>query len=243
MSDVTRSHGHDGSAPDEWRRTWWGHAWWVWCLVLIALGVACTLSRWGASMLIGLIVTATLCVTLVAAVVGQDQARNGVSRNLKTAMTVGLAVTAVPGLVAVLGVVGLILLLLTAGTAPVLTAWAMKQWKVAMGSADARQPDPSTTHRQESYLHRGGDVERIPAPQELEMLEDAELCLAWRRSFLLLERSTCVIELMSIVKQRQEYLDELQRRSPQGIAAWLDAGARASSNPLPYLSATPHRPE
>ena len=35
------------------------------------------------------------------------------------------------------------------------------------------------------------------------------------------------------------YLDELERRSSRGFAAWLTAGPEAAEDPLPYL--TGHR--
>jgi hypothetical protein len=243
VSEVARSHGGDGPTPEEWRRTFWGHAWLLWCQMLIALGLVCTLSHWDLLLLIGLTVTATVCAAVVAAVVGQDQGLIRGRRILKNALSTGLAVTAAAGLAAVLGVVGLLLVLVTGGTAPAFAAGVVRRWKAGKGISDARRPDVVTTSLQQPDRHRGGEAERIPQPQNLDMLDDAALCLAWRRSFLLLNSSTSVIERLSIVKRRQEYLDELQRRSPQGLAAWLDAGARASSNPLPYLTGAPHRPE
>jgi hypothetical protein len=72
--------------------------------------------------------------------------------------------------------------------------------------------------------------------RDLSSLDNDALCLAWRRSFLLLEAAHSAVDRLSIVEQRQKYLDELHRRSPQGLAAWLASGARASGNPLPYVS-------
>ncbi len=73
-----------------------------------------------------------------------------------------------------------------------------------------------------------------PMP-DLSRLDDEALCLVWRRSFLRLETARSAAERLAVVEQRQKYLDELQRRSPEGLAAWLAAGARASGNPLPYV--------
>jgi hypothetical protein len=70
---------------------------------------------------------------------------------------------------------------------------------------------------------------------ELRNLDDEALCLAWRRSFLLLDGARSAAERLAVVEQRQQYLDELHRRSPKGLAAWLASGARASGNPLPYV--------
>jgi hypothetical protein len=75
----------------------------------------------------------------------------------------------------------------------------------------------------------------VEFPSDLESLDDEALCQAWRRSFLLLQAAATANGHMSIVRQRERFLDELSRRSPQGFAAWLTSGARAAGNPLPYL--------
>ncbi|MEV0291454.1 hypothetical protein AB0H36_45640 [Kribbella sp. NPDC050820] len=71
-----------------------------------------------------------------------------------------------------------------------------------------------------------------PAPADLS---DEELSLAWRASFPALQRATSPAQRLRIVAERQEYLDELERRSPRGLAAWLASGARAAGDPRPYL--------
>ena len=73
----------------------------------------------------------------------------------------------------------------------------------------------------------------------LGALDDAELCLAWRRSFVLLNEAASPEEKLVVVTLRERYLEELQRRSPSGVSRWLDSGARASGNPLPYLEGRP----
>jgi hypothetical protein len=85
------------------------------------------------------------------------------------------------------------------------------------------------------------DLERrVPALVAiLGALDDAELCLAWRRSFVLLNEAASPREKMVVVSLRQRYLDELQRRSPSGVSRWLESGARASGNPLPFLDDRP----
>ena len=84
-------------------------------------------------------------------------------------------------------------------------------------------------------------VRRPDVPEELTALDDDELCLAWRRSFVMLNAAGSPCERLLLVKQRQRYLDELERRSPDGLASWLTSGARAPGNPLPHLRAHPRR--
>lgn len=72
----------------------------------------------------------------------------------------------------------------------------------------------------------------------LRELDDEELCLAWRRSFVQLQQATSASVRMLRVQQRQLILDELERRNPDGLAAWLASGCRAAGNPLPFLART-----
>jgi hypothetical protein len=45
-----------------------------------------------------------------------------------------------------------------------------------------------------------------------------------------------LVTRQQIILARQECLDELERRNRPGIARWLASGARAGSDPRPYLS-------
>jgi hypothetical protein len=63
-----------------------------------------------------------------------------------------------------------------------------------------------------------------------------ELCVAWRRSYLELLRAVDEPTRQRVVLQRQEYLDELERRDSLGFARWLDSGARAGSDPRRFLT-------
>jgi hypothetical protein len=59
----------------------------------------------------------------------------------------------------------------------------------------------------------------------------------------LLEGAATAGERLAVVEQRQRYLDELYRRSPDGLAAWFASGARASGDPLPYVDESRRRIE
>ena len=81
------------------------------------------------------------------------------------------------------------------------------------------------------------------AAAELARLDDEALCLEWRRSFFRLEAASTASARLAVVQERQGYLDELHRRSPDGLAAWFASGARASGDPLPYVDETRRRIE
>jgi hypothetical protein len=69
----------------------------------------------------------------------------------------------------------------------------------------------------------------------LRALSNAELCLAWRRSYCSLVGTTSLRLRAVVVTSRQEYLDEMERRDARALTAWLAAGARAASGPERYL--------
>jgi hypothetical protein len=135
------------------------------------------------------------------------------------------------GLIAVAKIAGVLVVVILAVTTPALTSLYQARRK-AKGDRPVVRPEPTTPYESVTSLADGSAA--APAP-ELSSLGDEALCLAWRRSFRLLETATSAAERLTVVKKRQQYLDELQRRSPEGLAAWLASGARASGNPLPYV--------
>jgi hypothetical protein len=68
-------------------------------------------------------------------------------------------------------------------------------------------------------------------------LTTGALCLAWRRSYVKLQQSTDEPTRQRVVRLREQYLDELERRDRAGFARWLGSGARAGSDPQRYLTA------
>lgn len=66
---------------------------------------------------------------------------------------------------------------------------------------------------------------------------DEELCRAWCASYRSLERTPSPQKRIRIVEERGRHLDELERRHPAAITAWLMSGATAAGDPLPYLDA------
>ncbi|MBF4476523.1 hypothetical protein [Rhodococcus rhodochrous] len=71
-------------------------------------------------------------------------------------------------------------------------------------------------------------------------MSDEALCLGWRTSFVALQRTSSVTGKLRLAWMRQLYLDEMERRHPQGFANWFDSGARAGSDPSKFL--TPRQP-
>jgi len=69
-------------------------------------------------------------------------------------------------------------------------------------------------------------------------LTDEQLCQLWRASYVALLHSSSD-RMSTTVLERENYLDEFERRNRSGFAAWLASGPLASASPLPYLVGVP----
>jgi hypothetical protein len=75
----------------------------------------------------------------------------------------------------------------------------------------------------------------LPAyPTEPADLPDEQLFQAWQLSYVLLQHARTTRDRIALVTARQRYLDELERRNPDGFKLWMANGARAASNPGRY---------
>ncbi|MFI7068407.1 hypothetical protein ACIBL3_45990 [Kribbella sp. NPDC050124] len=80
-----------------------------------------------------------------------------------------------------------------------------------------------------------------PSESGVEAMTGPELCMAWRRSFVELQRAESAEAMAGIADLRREILDELERRNPLGFDHWMASGARAPSDPSRYLLAPSKR--
>lgn len=67
-------------------------------------------------------------------------------------------------------------------------------------------------------------------------LSDHDLCLAWESSSRALRGCTTPSARLEVVRVRQACLDELERRQPEAVRAWVLAGADPDSSPARYLT-------
>ncbi|MEU4291647.1 hypothetical protein AB0E63_25750 [Kribbella sp. NPDC026596] len=72
-----------------------------------------------------------------------------------------------------------------------------------------------------------------------DALSDKALCLAWRASFSALQRASSPTQRLRIVDERRAYLDEIERRTANGMAAWLASGPRAAGDPSRFVLGDP----
>lgn len=132
----------------------------------------------------------------------------------------------VTGLVLVLGTAsGVVILSLVLVSAP----WVWRRMRRVVGRTPARA---------ERLDARRAEPDRpvlVPV-LAVEALSTSELCLAWRRSYLVLIESPPGQAHDAVVGLRRDLLDELQRRDHAGFGRWIDTGARAASDPGRYLN-------
>lgn len=230
MSETTRSSGAGGPDPGTPR----GRSQTVrtYCVYLATTaGLFCAIASWGlGGIVLSVVILATATAILASSVWGAD-GRSAVPGIIRVSLGTGLITPAAVGLIAIFKFAGVLMVLVLAATTPRLVS-LVKARRQAQGDHRVTPPEPATPRGPATSLAGGPAAD--PA-RELGSLGDAALCWAWRRSFRLLEAATSAAERLSVVEQRQQYLDELTRRSPEGVAAWLASGARASGNPLPYL--------
>lgn len=145
------------------------------------------------------------------------------------AVAVCLAVT---GMVTVLGAAsGPVILFLLLASAP--CVWRDRARLLRWISGTGQEPD----RRRSAPDRHANTPELVPVSPVLDTLSTPELCLAWRRSYLMLLDAPAHTTRHDIVTLRQCLLDELERRDRAGFRRWLDNGARAGSDPGRYLSA------
>ncbi|MET9270645.1 hypothetical protein [Kribbella sp. NPDC003557] len=229
MSEPTRSPG----AGRHNRGRSGGSGVWSWSVALAtAIGLICAIISWGLSSVVLSVIVLTSVAAVIAASAWAEDGRRAVPRILRAGFGAGLAAPAAVGLIAVLKLAGVLLVLALVVTTPAVSSFLRARRDAKGGTPDARSA-PSTGLVPVTSFVGGPAVDPVV---ELDSLDDEALCLAWRRSFRRLEAAVTMAERLAVVAQRQRYLDELDRRSPDGVAAWLAAGARASGNPLPYVA-------
>lgn len=64
----------------------------------------------------------------------------------------------------------------------------------------------------------------------------AQLCYAWGASYGLLQRAESPGVRLRIIAARQEFLDELERRDPDGFNTWLASAASTAGSPEQFIA-------
>lgn len=186
-------------------------AWRAVCGVIGGLGIALALIVVPLDLLIPFVLL-TIVVGLTAAV-GHASTGTDDQQERRTSKQAGvlaalpfLGLLAFAGLAFALGAVVLLLALALVATSPPVVRWY-------------------------------GDSPNWPQPEELgdSATSTAELCRQWQDSFEDLHQATTPAAQLRIVTARQRCLDELERRDPDGLNAWLSSSASAAGDPSRFL--------
>ncbi|MER7246929.1 hypothetical protein [Kribbella sp. NPDC000426] len=173
--------------------------------VMVAAGLALPVEILGLAFLLAL-AAGVLAATFY---VGSDDDR-GRWRQSQVVITAAAAtgvITLVPGLTVVLGSSVLWLTVLIAAGSPPVVDWCRGQLHLGTATVRANVPERST----------------------------ADLCREWRDSYDALRQAKTDRQRLRIVLERQHCLDELGRRDPEGLQAWLASSASAAGDPSRFL--------
>lgn len=229
-----------GSVSREQGMTAYRWSWTFACALAVASGLAVTLT-WPTGSTVALYLvcafllgTARIHLNLSRIDDSAPDPVRSVMRGVAASAGVGgLAMVALLGLSTVIGTWLLLVCLLLAGSSPGVLRWCRRN-VVPAGVAGDHRPGPDDLP---PVRQRSAAVEC-----EVRGLTDTALCQAWRSSFLQLRAATSPTLRAEIVATRQAYLDELARRNPAGVTAWMCSGTPAPEDASPVLSSSSPRP-
>jgi hypothetical protein len=170
------------------------------------------------------LVALTICVGLVSGLIGlsifliredEGEPQQHLPRRVVTVGCLGgVVAVAITGLQVVIGAVALALAAIFAAGSPTVVGSYLRRHR------------PATIHTSRS---------RAAGEPELAAFSNAELCRAWLNSFDALRVAATPSIRLQIVQARQAYLDELERRDPDGLRAWLESNASPAGNPARFV--------
>jgi hypothetical protein len=137
------------------------------------------------------------------------------------------------GLAVVLGAAVLVVAAALFGTAPATTratTRACARWLRAAWASPTGQLEVAGS----CLAYTGLGLVPIQTSNDLCLLTDEQLCEAWRSSTSTL-RVGLPHRLRRTVERRQWYLDEFERRNPEGLRMWLASTDAIACDPLRYL--------
>jgi hypothetical protein len=219
--------------------------WLVFCGVVGLLGAVVAFT-WSLANVIMLVVMAALMGSVVAMIVLADP--NGPSRSPRERRGI-IAVTTALSAVGTLSFIGLgtllgaatalLLMIVVAALSPYAIRRGVR-WLTEHGhlaGASPAQLDPANW----SATLAAAPIAAIRPEEQAkpsvapDALSDEALCLAWRASFSALQKAGSPTERLRIVDERRAYLDEIERRTTHGLAAWLASGPRAAGDPTRFV--------
>jgi hypothetical protein len=200
------------------------------CGAAVGLFLAVGLLTTSVGAIVGWIFLAAITATLAAMAVSSPSAKYAKSLNVtpgQAGLITGLGTFAgcltLSGMVVIFGSASLPVLLLIA--AAMVSVWSWRRLS-RRGPAEkiADEPPPALPAELQECVDGLGDF------------ATDVLCAAWRKSYVLLQRTSDKTARDKIVDLRRRLLDEFEGRDRAGFTRWMDSGARAGSDPSRYLT-------
>ncbi len=231
------------------------HVWVTLAGGLTTVGLVAGLVAWAPVAVLTFLLLAIVVAAGTASITCQEGQGLPWRRAARTGLLTAAMVVGAGGIIDLLGTWGFALVVTTAVVCPRAVAWAARVSAVLgdEGAAHAA-PQPRVdawlagAHADLPYEPGAGFPASVGAPwmvRPVGTMDDDALCLAWRSSYVALQRARPLARELTIVQRRQELLDELERRSAKGFSAWLASSPRAAGDPSRYLADDPgarHRP-
>ena len=212
---------------EAWRRS---------CCLLTAVGVGVAVLEWSPPMTLAALALASVCAVIGHLLVWMSRERTDAGRPpawrriAPRSLWIGACFVALLAVTEGSAPLGLLVALLLLLTSPLVVRRLGRR---------ATPPSPVTGQstwtdpvRASPETPAGGDV---PAPagqdRRIRELTDNALCQLWRRTFWELQSEVDRAAVLALVATRQACLDELERRNPAAVKAWLSSGATAWVGP------------
>ena len=96
------------------------------------------------------------------------------------------------------------------------------------------QPQPSGRESLDAAIARAGSLE-----EACRSFTTLELCLAWQQTFTITTDAPGPTHAMRLLIVRQAFLDELARRDPAGLDAWLASLSPVHDAPTAFFTSGP----
>jgi hypothetical protein len=224
----------------------WRALWWCGFGVCTVFGAVMAVAMLSPAALVGLTLS-TVVPGFVLAVATGPQGTDAGHRTPEPSLrhlvsVIALVITAVVSVVGLVQLAGPAALLLV-GVLAATSSWSLHTLTDLTPHHRAAQAPtgPAGTPPQQGA---GADTPGAPLPSwwthPPHTLSDPELCQLWRASYPALHRADTPTRTLQLVHIRSALLDELAARHPDGFAHWMQHGARAASNPTPYITTHTH---
>ncbi|WP_328996194.1 hypothetical protein OG394_16225 [Kribbella sp. NBC_01245] len=199
----------------------YGVVWRAVCWLLGAVGVPLACIALPLDGVVAIVVLAIVVGGTTAAghwsVISATNPSPGLARSAVFGVAACTAVLAIAGFAVLLGVGVVGLVLLVGMTSPQAIGWCGRLRGTSSAKAKVQADRPSKDTRTSTT-------------------STSELCRQWQATYDALRRAESPEARLRIVQARQRCLDELERRDPDGLHAWLESNASAAGDPSRFLA-------